>query len=81
MDGSIDEVKLWDRPLTADEGLAEYKRPAGDGKARLCRSATVAVLTATVDGRYALGTPEGQQIDGPDTLELKTGESYEVTFK
>jgi len=28
MDGSIDEVKLWDRPLTADEVLAEYKRPA-----------------------------------------------------
>ena len=28
MDGSIDEVRLWDRPLTADEVLAEYKRGA-----------------------------------------------------
>jgi len=29
MDGSIDEVKLWDRPLTAEEVLTEYKRGAG----------------------------------------------------
>jgi len=43
--------------------------------------ATAAVLKATVDGRYALRAPEGQQIDGPDTLELKAGESCEVRFK
>ena len=43
--------------------------------------ATAAVLKATVDGRYALRAPEGQQIDGPDTLELKAGESYEVRFR
>ena len=31
MDGLIDEVKLWDRPLTASEVLAEYKRGAERG--------------------------------------------------
>ena len=43
--------------------------------------ATAAVLKATVAGRYTVRAPEGQQIDGPDTLELKAGESYEVRFK
>jgi len=43
--------------------------------------ATTAVLKASVDGRYALRAPEGQQIDGPDTLELKAGETCEVRFK
>jgi alpha-L-fucosidase 2 len=43
--------------------------------------ATSAVLKATVDGRYTLRAPQGQQIDGPDTLELRAGESREVRFK
>ncbi len=42
---------------------------------------TTAVLTATVDGRHKLLAPKGQQIDGPDTIELKAGESREVRFK
>jgi alpha-L-fucosidase 2 len=43
--------------------------------------ATAAVLKDTVDGRHKIRAPEGQHIDGPDTIELKSGESYEVTFK
>jgi alpha-L-fucosidase 2 len=43
--------------------------------------ATAAVLKATVDGRHTVRVPEGQQIDGPDTIGLKAGESYEVRFK
>jgi alpha-L-fucosidase 2 len=43
--------------------------------------ATAAVLKATVDGRYVLRAPEGQPIDGPDTLALKAGETREVRFK
>jgi len=43
--------------------------------------ATSAVFKATVDGRYTLRAPAGQEIDGPDTLELKAGESREVRFR
>ncbi len=43
--------------------------------------ATAAVLKASVDGRYTVRAPEGQQIVGSDTLELKAGESCEVRFK
>ena len=42
--------------------------------------ATAAVLKATVDGRHTTRAPEGQEIDGPDTLDLKAGESCEVKF-
>jgi len=43
--------------------------------------ATAAVLKAKADGRVSLRAPEGQQIDGPDTLEVKAGQSYDVRFK
>ncbi|NQT13464.1 MAG: glycoside hydrolase family 95 protein [Planctomycetes bacterium] len=43
--------------------------------------ATAAVLKAAVDGRCTLRAPEGQQIDGLDTLTLKAGKPYEVRFK
>ena len=43
--------------------------------------ATGAVLKADVDGRHALRAPTGQQIDGPDTIELKAGDVYQVRFK
>jgi len=46
-----------------------------DGKA------TMAVLRATVDGTHTLRAPKGQQIDGPNTIELKAGQTYEVRFK
>jgi alpha-L-fucosidase 2 len=46
-----------------------------DGKA------TSAVLKAKVDGKHTLRAPKGQQIDGPDTVELKAGQKYEVKFK
>ena len=42
---------------------------------------TTAVLKATADCRHKLRAPKGQQIDGPDTIELKAGESHEVRFK
>ncbi len=43
--------------------------------------ATKAVLRATADGRHVLRAPEGQQIDGPKTVELKAGQTYDVKFK
>lgn len=43
--------------------------------------ATAAVLIATFDGRHTIRAPDGQQIDGPDTIELEAGESYKVNFK
>ena len=43
--------------------------------------ATAAVLKATVDGRYNVRAPEGQQIIGSDTVELKAGETCELKFK
>ncbi len=46
-----------------------------DGKA------TGAVLKATVDGKHVLRAPKGQQIDGPDTVEMKAGQTREVRFK
>ena len=46
-----------------------------DGKA------TAAVLRATVDGKHTLRAPEGQQIDGPTTVELSEGQTCEVKFK
>ena len=46
-----------------------------DGKA------TSAVLRATADGKHVLRAPEAQQIDGPETIELKAGQRYEVQFE
>lgn len=43
--------------------------------------ATAAVLKAAVDGRHKLLAPAGQAVDGPDTVELKAGETREVRFK
>jgi len=43
--------------------------------------ATSAVLKATTAGRHVLRPPHGQQIDGPGTVELKAGQTYEVKFK
>lgn len=45
------------------------------------RRATSAVLRASVDGRHSLCAPKGQTIDGPDTVELKAGQTYSVTFR
>ena len=42
---------------------------------------TSATLRATVDGKHTLRAPEGQQIDGPTTVELKAGETHEVKFR
>ena len=42
---------------------------------------TSAVLGATIDGKHILRAPQGQQIDGPNTVELKAGETYEIRFK
>ena len=43
--------------------------------------ATAALLRAKVDGKHVLRAPQGQQIDGPDTVELKAGQTREVKFK
>ncbi len=43
--------------------------------------ATSAVLKATVDTRCTLRAPKGQSIDGPESVDLKSGQSYEVRFK
>ncbi len=43
--------------------------------------ATEAVLKAKADGRHVLHAPQGQQIDGPSTIELKAGHTYDVKFK
>ena len=43
--------------------------------------ATAALLKATTDGRHVLRAPKGQQIDGPGTIELEAGQTYEVKFK
>jgi len=43
--------------------------------------AATAVLRATTDGRHVLQAPEGQQIDGPKTVELKAGQTHEVKFR
>jgi len=43
--------------------------------------ATKAVLRATVDGRHTLRAPKGQEIDGPETIELKAGQVRQVKFK
>jgi len=43
--------------------------------------ATAAVLRAKVDGKHVLRAPKGQQIDGPNTIELKAGQTCEVKFK
>ncbi len=40
-----------------------------------------AIVRATTNGRHKLRAPKGQVIDGPETIELKTGETYEVKFK
>jgi len=43
--------------------------------------ATRVVLKATVDGRHKLRAPAEQTIIAPDPIELKAGQTYEVTFK
>jgi alpha-L-fucosidase 2 len=43
--------------------------------------ATEALLRATVDGKHKLRAPQGLQIDGQDTISLKAGDTYRVTFK
>ena len=43
--------------------------------------ATAAVLRATVDGKRVFRAPKGQEIDGPDTVELKAGQTCEMRFK
>jgi len=43
--------------------------------------ATTATLKATADGKHVLRAPEGQQIDGPGTVELKAGQTCEIKFK
>jgi alpha-L-fucosidase 2 len=43
--------------------------------------ATRAVLTALTDGQHVLQAPEGQEIDGPQTIELQAGETHEVQFR
>jgi len=43
--------------------------------------ATAALLKAKADGKLSLRAPQGQQIDGPDTLEVKAGRTYDVRFK
>ncbi len=42
---------------------------------------TMATLRATVAGRHILRAPTGQQIDGPNAIELKAGQTYAVKFK
>jgi len=46
-----------------------------DGKA------TAAVLRASVDGEHVLRAPKGQEVDGPNTVTLKAGQTYDVRFK
>jgi alpha-L-fucosidase 2 len=67
--------------------------PTGSAKGMLARGglevnltwengkATSALLKAKVDGKHVLRAPKGQQIDGPDKVELKAGQRYEVKFK
>ncbi len=43
--------------------------------------ATKAVLRADIDGRHKIRPPKGQQVAGPDVLEVKAGKSYEVKFR
>jgi alpha-L-fucosidase 2 len=43
--------------------------------------ATVARLTSTTGGTYRLRAPQGQQIDGPSTVQLRPGQAYDVKFK
>jgi alpha-L-fucosidase 2 len=43
--------------------------------------ATRAVLRAARDGTHKLRAPAGQQIDGPEQIELKAGQTYEVKFR
>jgi alpha-L-fucosidase 2 len=61
------------RGLRARGGL-EIDLQWKDGKA------TGAVLRATVAGKHVLRAPNGQQIDGPDTVELEAGETCHVRF-
>ena len=42
---------------------------------------TSATLHAAVDGKHVLRAPKGQQIDGPTTIELTAGQSYDLKFK
>jgi alpha-L-fucosidase 2 len=43
--------------------------------------ATAARLESTTGGTYRLRAPQGQQIDGPSTVQLRPGQAYDVKFK
>jgi len=43
--------------------------------------ATGAILKSKIDGKHKIRPPAGQQLDGPDEVELKSGQAYEVKFK
>jgi alpha-L-fucosidase 2 len=43
--------------------------------------ATTVTLKATADGTHKLRAPKGQQIDGPDTVTLKAGQTMEVRLR
>jgi alpha-L-fucosidase 2 len=43
--------------------------------------ATRAVLRAKLDGTHKLRPPKGQTIDGPDEVDLRAGQMYEVKFR
>jgi len=42
---------------------------------------TSATLRSAADGRHTLRVPPGQSLDGPDTLEVKAGQSYSLRFR
>jgi alpha-L-fucosidase 2 len=43
--------------------------------------ATKAVLRATADGTHTIRPPKGQQVDGPNPIELKAGQCREIRFE
>ena len=55
-----------------------YEEPAAtwtQGKA------TQVVLQARCDGQYEIHAPQGQQLDGPQRVPLRVGQTYLVKFK
>jgi alpha-L-fucosidase 2 len=43
--------------------------------------ATRAVLKATENGHFRVRAPEGQQIKGPQAIDMKAGQTREITFQ